>query len=60
MWYNIVLNSEVRNAAGAVNTPFATYDRVQEMAVDGMHQPEFAFTLTGMPWWQFHIAADVS
>lgn len=59
MWYNIVLNNEVRNTAGTVNTPFATYDRVPEMAVDGMPQPEFAFTLTGMPWWQFHIADDV-
>lgn len=59
MWYNVVLNNEVRNVAGAVNTPFATYDRVPEMAADGMPQPEFAFSLTGMPWWKWHIADDV-
>lgn len=59
MWYNVLLNAEVRNTAGSMNTPFATYERVKEMAVDGMEQPEFAAELRGIPWAQWHIADDV-
>ena len=59
MWYNILLNTEVRNTAGSANQPFATYDRVPEMAMDGMPQPEFAAELRGIPWVQWHIADDV-
>jgi len=59
MWYNVLLNTEVRNTAGSANTPFAMYDRVKEMAVDGMPQPEFAAELRGIPWITWHIADDV-
>jgi hypothetical protein len=59
MWYNVLLNSEVRNTAGSSNTPFAQYDRVPEMAYDGMPMPEFSATLRGIPWWTWHIADDV-
>ncbi len=59
LWYNVLLNAEVRNTAGSSNTPFAQYDRVQERAVDGMPQPEFAAELRGVPWIQWHIADDV-
>lgn len=59
LWYNVLLNTEVRNTAGSANTPFAEYDRVSEMAVDGMPQPEFAATLRGIPWLTWHIADDV-
>ena len=59
MWYNVLLNTEVRNTAGSANQPFASYDRVSEMAVDGMPQPEFAAELRGIPWIQWHIADDV-
>lgn len=58
-WYNVLLNTEVRNTAGSMNTPFAEYERIQEMAVDGMPQPEFAATLRGLPWATWHIADDV-
>jgi hypothetical protein len=58
-WYNVLLNQEVRNTAGTSNTPFATYDRVAEKAVDGEPQPEFAAELRGIPWAQWHIADDV-
>ena len=58
-WYNVLLNAEVRNTAGSSNTPFAEYDRVPEMAVDGMPQPEFAAQLRGIPWLTWHIADDV-
>lgn len=59
MWYNVLLNTEVRNTAGSANTPFATYDRITEKAVDGLDQPEFAAELRGIPWAQFHVADDV-
>ena len=59
MWYNVLLNTEVRNTAGSSNQPFATYDRIQERAMDGMPQPEFAAELRGVPWIQWHIADDV-
>lgn len=59
MWYNVLLNSEVRNTAGSSNTPFANYDRIKEMAMDGMPQPEFAAELRGIPWAQWHVADDV-
>lgn len=59
MWYNVLLNAEVRNTAGSSNTPFANYDRVQEMAADGMPQAEFSAQLRGIPWLTWHIADDV-
>lgn len=58
-WYNVLLNSEVRNTAGSSNTPFAEYDRVPEMGMDGLPQPEFAAQLRGIPWITWHIADDV-
>jgi len=59
MWYNVLLNAEVRNTAGSANTPFAQYDRVPENAYDGMPMPEFSAVLRGIPWWTWHIADDV-
>lgn len=59
MWYNVLLNTEVRNTAGSANTPFASYDRVPEMGIDGMPQAEFSAQLRGLPWATFHIADDV-
>lgn len=59
LWYNVLLNTEVRNTAGTANTPFAEYDRVPEMASDGMPQPEFAAQLRGIPWLTWHAADDV-
>ena len=59
MWYNVLLNTEVRTAAGISNTPFASYERVPEMAMDGMPQPEFTAILSGAPTWNWHIANDV-
>lgn len=59
MWYNVLLNTEVRNTAGSANTPFAMYDRIKEKAMDGMEMPEFAAELRGVPWVQWHIADDV-
>jgi hypothetical protein len=58
-WYNVLLNTEVRNTAGSSNTPFAEYDRVPEVAMDGMPQAEFAAILRGIPWVTWHIADDI-
>ena len=59
MWYNVLLNTEVRNTAGTSNTPFASYDRVPEKGSDGMPQAEYAAVLSGCPTWKWHIANDV-
>jgi hypothetical protein len=59
MWYNHLVNTEVRNTAGSANTPFAQYDQVQDRAFDGMVMPEFTAILRGLPWLTFHIADDV-
>lgn len=59
LWYNVLLNAEVRNTAGSANTPFAQYDRVPENAFDGLPMPEFSAQLRAVPWWTWHIADDV-
>lgn len=58
-WYNVLLNTEVRNTAGSANTPFAEYERIPEMGSDGLPQAEFAAQLRGLPWATWHIADDV-
>lgn len=58
-WYNVLLNTEVRNTAGTSNTPFAEYDRVPEKNADGLDGAEFAAQLRGLPWLSWHIADDV-
>ena len=59
MWYNVLLNAEVRTTAGTSNTPFAQYDRVTEKNADGLPGAEFAAELRGIPWLTWHIADDV-
>ncbi len=58
-WYNVLLNTEVRNTAGTSNTPFAEYDRIPEKNADGLVGAEFAAQLRGLPWLSWHIADDV-
>jgi len=59
LWYNVLMNSEVRNTAGSSNVAFAQYDKITEKAMDGETQPEFAAQLRGIPWVTWHIADDV-
>lgn len=59
LWYNILLNSEVRNTAGIANTPFSTYQNVDERGADGEPTSEFTARLAGLPWFDWHIADDV-
>lgn len=63
MWYNVLLNQEVRNTAGSMNTPFAEYENVtaggNTAGYDGLPEPEFTARLRGLPWATWHIADDV-
>lgn len=59
MWYNVLLNTEVRTLGGTGGSAFSSYERVPEKAMDGMPQPEFAAKLVGVPTWDWHIADDV-
>lgn len=63
MWYNVLLNQEVRNTAGTSNTPFAEYENVDaggnSKAYDGMPVPQFTARLRGLPWADWHVADDV-
>ncbi len=59
MWYNVLLNAEVRNAAGIANRPFASYDRITENGYDGMPQSEYAAVIAGLPTWTWHMSNDV-
>lgn len=58
-WYNVLLNTEVRNTAGSSNTPFAMFERIPEPAYDGLPQPEFACVLQGLPTVRWHLCEDV-
>lgn len=58
-WYNVLLNTEIRNTAGTSNTPFAEYDRVQEMNADGLPGSQFGAVLRGIPWVTWHMGDDV-
>jgi hypothetical protein len=59
MWYNILLNLEVRNAAGIANKPFATYERMPEKSADGMPQAGFMAEIVALPWISWHISDEV-
>lgn len=59
LWYNVLLNAEVRATAGTSNTPFATYAEVSERTADGGTSNLFAATLKGIPDLDWHIADDV-
>jgi hypothetical protein len=63
MWYNVLLNTEIRNTAGSMHEPFSQYENVtaggKTNAYDGMPEPEFTARLRGLPWATWHIADDV-
>jgi hypothetical protein len=58
-WYNIITNTEIRNLAGSANTPFAEYDNVPEMGMDGMPTGEFEAILRADPTIRFKINDQV-
>jgi hypothetical protein len=59
LWYNIITNTDVRNTAGSVNTPFAEYENINETGPDGEPINGFAARLKGEPNISFHINNDV-
>lgn len=54
-WMNVIKNTQVINAAGSANTPFATFDRIKEKGYDGEEVSEYTAVLRGMPFITFHI-----
>lgn len=59
MWYNVLLNSEVRNTAGSSNTPFASYTSGPEKDYDGKATTKHTAVLRGAPDVTWHIVNDV-
>lgn len=58
-WYNIIVNTEVRNTAGSANTPFAEYDNVAEKGFDGQPTGDFQAILRADPTITWHITDEV-
>ena len=59
LWTSIILNTQVRNAAGTVNTPFAMFDRLPEKGMaDSGPSNKFRFKLAGVPDVDWHITDD--
>lgn len=55
LWYNIIVNTEVRNLAGSANTPFAEYEFKPEKGPDGLPTGEYVAVLRGDPTVEWHI-----
>lgn len=55
LWYNIIVNSEIRNLAGSANTPFAEYDWKEERGIDGHPTGEYMAVLRADPTIRFHL-----
>lgn len=58
-WYNILVNTEVRNLAGSAATPFAEYDEVEERGADGEPTGDYTAILKADPTIQWHITDEV-
>mgnify|MGYP001616369329 CR=1 FL=1 len=61
LWPSIGLNTYVRNMAGAVNKPFATYVRKNYGGMEGTGPEDtFFIELEGVPWLRWHTTDDVA
>lgn len=58
-WYNVLVNTEVRNTAGSANTPFADFDRVPETGMDGLPTGDHVAVLRAFPTIKWHITNEV-
>jgi hypothetical protein len=59
LWTSIILNQQIRNAAGAVNTPFATWTQLPDAGFGGTGPSnKFKATLTGIPGIEWHFCDD--
>lgn len=59
MWYYILTNTEVRNLAGSAATPFAEFDRVDEVGADGEPTGDYEAILKADPTIHIHISDEV-
>lgn len=61
LWPAITGNTQLRNAAGTANTPFAEYTMEADRGMDGGVAPAATFraTLKALPWLRFHLIDDV-
>jgi hypothetical protein len=59
MWYNVIVNTEVRNLAGSANVPFAEYDMLPEETIGGEGTGSYEAVLRGDPTITWHINDDV-
>lgn len=59
LWYNVIVNTEIRNLAGSANTPFAEYDFKEERGMDGHPTGEYMAILRADPTINWHITDHV-
>lgn len=57
MWIHVISNTQVINAAGSSNTPFASFKRVNERGVDGEELSNYTAILLGYPHVTWHITS---
>ncbi len=58
-WYFLVTNTEIRNLAGSVNTPFAEYKEAPEKGMDGLPTEGYEAMLRADSTLRFHITDEV-
>jgi len=58
-WYNLIVNTEVRNLGGSAATPFADYDQVEERGADGEPTGDYEAILKADPTITWHITDEV-
>jgi hypothetical protein len=60
LWPAIISNTQIRNAAGTANKPFAEYKRVDEGGMEGTGPAnQFSAEIVGIPWLKWHFCDDV-
>ncbi len=60
LWPLIIGNTQIRNAAGTANRPFAEYTRVKEGGMEGTGPSNcFSAEITGLPWLKWHFCDDI-
>jgi hypothetical protein len=59
MWINVITNTEVRNTAGSVNTPFAEFEMVEEQGMEDSGPANmYRAILKGQPTVEWHFCDD--
>jgi hypothetical protein len=58
-WYNVVVNTEIRNLAGSAASPMAEYTTSEEKGADGMPNEGYEAMLRADSTIKFHITDEV-